>query len=136
MKQALIDSNILSYFFNSHTQVVENVDKYTDVFNKLNISILTYYEILSGLKHRDARRQLSVFQSFVEENNVIHLTVQAIEIAADIYAETRRSGTPVDDIDILIASTAIENGWALVTHNRKHFEKITGLEIEDWAEEL
>jgi tRNA(fMet)-specific endonuclease VapC len=59
-----------------------------------------------------------------------------MEIAADIYVETRRSGTVVDHIDILIASTAIENDWVLVTHNRKHFEKIASLEIEDWAEEI
>ena len=136
MKQALIDTDILSYFFSRHAQVVENVDEYTDVFDQLNFSILTYYEILSGLNHRDARQQLSIFQRFVGENNVIPLTTQTIIIAADIYAETRRIGTPVDDLDILIASTAIENDWVLITHNRKHFEKIAGLEIEDWAEEI
>lgn len=109
MKQALIDTDILSYFFNRHARVVENVDKYTDVFDQLNFSILTYYEILSGLKHRDARRQLSTFHSFVEENNVVPLTPHSVTVASNIYAEIRRIGTPVDDIDILIASTAIEN---------------------------
>lgn len=134
MKQALIDTDILSYFFSERPLVVANVDKYTDVFDKINFSILTYYEILSGLKHRDSRRRLSPFQKFVQENNIIPLTSQTIIIAAEIYANTRRSGTPVDDIDILIASTAIENDLILVTHNIKHFEKIERLGIEDWSE--
>lgn len=133
MKQVLIDTDILSYFFSQHPIVVAKLDEYTNVYTYINISILTYYEILSGLKHRDAKRQLSVFESFVTENRVIPLTLQTINIAAEIYADTRQKGTPVDDIDILIASTAIENDWLLITHNRKHFEKIDRLEIEDWS---
>jgi tRNA(fMet)-specific endonuclease VapC len=89
---------------------------------------------LRGLRHRNANRKSFTFQKLIERNNVVPLTVRTIVIAADIYAETRHSGSPVDDIDILIASTAIEHDWVLVTHNRKHFEKIAGLEIEDWAE--
>jgi tRNA(fMet)-specific endonuclease VapC len=43
-------------------------------------------------------------------------------------------GTPIDDIDILIAGIAIANNLILVTNNRKDFEKIEGLEIEDWSQ--
>jgi len=37
-------------------------------------------------------------------------------------------------LGILIAATAIANGLILVTHNRKHFERVTQLEVENWAE--
>ncbi len=36
------------------------------------------------------------------------------------------------DTDILIASIALENGMTLVTGNTKHFERIEGLELENW----
>lgn len=40
----------------------------------------------------------------------------------------------MDDIDIMIAGVAISNNLILVTNNLKHFQKIAGLEIEDWSQ--
>ncbi len=49
-----------------------------------------------------------------------------------LKAELERKGTPVSDLDLQIASVALENGVPLVTHNRQHFERIAGLMLEDW----
>ena len=68
-------------------------------------------------------------------SKVVPLSERSVTLSADIYAATRAKGMPVDDVDILIAGIAMANEWILVTHNRKHFEKIDGLEIKDWAEE-
>jgi tRNA(fMet)-specific endonuclease VapC len=51
-----------------------------------------------------------------------------------LYADLRKRGEPIDDIDLLIAGTAIANGLTLVTNNRKHFDRIAQLEVENWAE--
>lgn len=55
-------------------------------------------------------------------------------MSADIYAQLRLLGTPVDDIDLLIAGVAVANGLILVTHNSKHFDRIDGLQTEDWSQ--
>jgi tRNA(fMet)-specific endonuclease VapC len=135
VKQALIDTDILSLFFRGHPQVVAQFGAYTKVYDKINISIITYYEILSGLKHRDAHKQLEVFLDFTSQNEVIPLTESSVSLSADMYAATRTQGSPIDDIDILIAGIAMANDWVMVTHNRKHFEKLDGIEIKDWSEE-
>lgn len=134
MKASLVDTNILSFFFRGHAQVVANFEAYLKEYDTINLSIITYYEIVSGLKHRDAQKQLDLFLEFVEQNMVLPLTQGAANIAAEIYAELRKSGQPIDDIDLLIAGTAIANGLVMVTHNRKHFDHIPQLEIEDWTE--
>jgi len=134
VKPALIDTDILSLFFHGHPEVVAHFGAYTSVHSRINFSIITYYEILSGLKHRDAHKQLAVFLEFAAQNHVAPLTERSVTLSADIYADTRAKGTPVDDIDILIAGIAMANDWVLVTGNRQHFEKITGLEVEDWCE--
>nr|VFK65621.1 MAG: hypothetical protein BECKUNK1418G_GA0071005_106617 [Candidatus Kentron sp. UNK]VFK71597.1 MAG: hypothetical protein BECKUNK1418H_GA0071006_107317 [Candidatus Kentron sp. UNK] len=68
-------------------------------------------------------------------NRVLPLTEQSVTISAGIYAELRKTGKPLDDIDLLIAGVAIANNRVLVTHNRSHFERIDRLEVEDWSEE-
>ena len=133
MKPALIDTNILSFFFRNHSLVVERFQAYLNDHDKINISIITYYEIVSGLKHRDAQKQLTSFQEFVSYNTVLPLSTSSATISADIYANLRNKGTPIDDIDILIAGIAIANNLIIVTNNIRDFGKIENLEIRDWS---
>jgi tRNA(fMet)-specific endonuclease VapC len=133
MKPALIDTNILSFFFRNHSLIVERFQAYLNDHDKINISIITYYEIVSGLKHRDAQKQLTSFQEFVSYNTVLPLSTSSATISADIYANLRNKGTPIDDIDILIAGIAIANNLIIVTNNIRDFGKIENLEIRDWS---
>jgi tRNA(fMet)-specific endonuclease VapC len=121
-------------FFRGHPNVVDRFEAYLVEHDEINLSILTYYEIVSGLKHRDAHKQLSSFLDFASYNNVLPLTQQSVTISADAYADLRAKGTPVDDIDLLIAGVAMADDLVLVTRNRKHFDRIVGLVVEDWSE--
>ncbi len=134
MKPSLIDTDILSMFFRNHPEVTARFVSYLARHKKMSISIITYYEIMSGLKHRDAHRKTASFLEFVSKNRVLPLTEQSAAISAEIYAELRKEGKPLDDIDLLIAGTAVANKLVLVTHNKGHFERIKRLEIEDWSE--
>lgn len=134
MKACLIDSDILSFYLKDNQQVIQHVNAYMSTFGRLNISIITYYEILSGLRFRDAHKRLDVFNLLMESNNIIPLTLEAMDIASTLYATLRHAGTPIDDMDLLIASIALEHDWALVTHNQRHFGKIEGLELYDWTQ--
>jgi tRNA(fMet)-specific endonuclease VapC len=55
-------------------------------------------------------------------------------VAAEIYADLRKRGQPIADIDILIAGIAQANGLVLITHNLNDFSRVTGLAVEDWSQ--
>lgn len=133
MKPCLLDTDILSLFFRNHPQIIKYFSLYLQEYQKLNFSLITYYEILSGLKHRDAHKQIENFLAFSQQNNIILLNQESVIISAEIYANLRKKGTPVDDIDLLIAGVAMANNLVLITHNQKHFGKIEGLELADWT---
>ncbi len=136
MKPSLIDTDILSYFFKGIPSVIAHFDEYNRRYGTINLSIITYYEILSGLKHRDAHRKLDTFLAFAAQNTVLPLTQQAATHAAEHYASLRKSGTPLDDIDLLIAGIALANGLVLVTRNTEHFDRLEGLTTENWAPDV
>jgi tRNA(fMet)-specific endonuclease VapC len=50
MKPALIDTDILSLFFRNDLAVIEHFRDYLQEHGRIEISILTFYEILSGRK--------------------------------------------------------------------------------------
>lgn len=49
-----------------------------------------------------------------------------------IKANLRSEGKIIEDFDILIASIAVANDSILITNNTQHFERIDGLQIENW----
>lgn len=59
------------------------------------------------------------------------------DVSAAIYGNIRasleKSGTPLDNMDMLIASSALSAGAVLVSHNKKHFSKIKNLAVDDWS---
>ena len=133
MKRSLIDTDILSMFFRGDRNVRTNFATYLSEYDEISFSIVSYYEIISGLKHRDAHRQMDSFIEFASHSNILPLTVESTTKSAEIYATLRRKGTPVDDIDLLIAGVALENNLIVVTNNVSHFDRIDNLTVENWS---
>lgn len=50
-----------------------------------------------------------------------------------LKAALQTDGTPVDDLDLVIASIALAAGARLATSNLRHFEVVPGLVVEDWG---
>jgi len=136
MNRVLIDTDILSYFFKGDPIVVRNFSKYLDHYDLIEISLITYYEITSGLLSKNALKQLAVFEDFATENIVLPLTEKSVKISSELYSTLRQSGNTLDDIDLLIAGVAIENEMTLVTNNESHFGRIPGLKIENWKKNV
>ena len=85
--------NLGRYPTRSTKVVVAEFEAYLKEYDTINLSIITYYEIVSGLKHRDAHKQLTLFLDFATQNTILPFTQQVADIAAEIYADLRR----VDD---------------------------------------
>jgi tRNA(fMet)-specific endonuclease VapC len=130
--ESLIDTDILSFYFKGDSKVVDKFNDYLKEFDVINVSIITYYEILGGLKFKKAERQIKEFEEFVSNNTIIHISEQSAKLAGDIYADLRQKGITIGTSDILIAGIAIENELTLVTNNERHYESIKGLKIENW----
>ena len=132
MTEAIIDTDILSFYFKGDEKVVARFREYLNEFEQINISIVTYYEIIAGLKFKKAERQLLDFEDFINDNNIINISDESAKISGDIYADLRQRGITIGTSDILIAGIAIENGLTLITNNEKHYEAISVLNIENW----
>ena len=88
--RALIDTDILSYYFKGESNVVRNFEKYLESFEIMELSIITYYEIMSGLEAKNAFKQLETFEEFAKDNIVIPLTENSCKISAELYSNLRK----------------------------------------------
>lgn len=133
MKLSMLDTDILSEFLRGNPKVIAKVDEHLQEYGFINLSIITYYEILNGLLYKDAKKQLTRFEAFIALNKVIPLTLRTAKTAAVIQADLRKKGSEIGHTDTLIAGIAIANGLQLVTNNTEHFKRIKGLEIANWT---
>jgi len=132
MKQTLLDTDMLSYYLKGNPAVQLNTLKYLVQHEMLNISIITYYEVLSGLSYKKADKQISNFKRFAEKCNIINISNEIVEKGAEIYGALRRKGVTIGNSDILIAATAIHHDLILVTNNQKHYLPIDDLKLDNW----
>jgi tRNA(fMet)-specific endonuclease VapC len=54
-------------------------------------------------------------------------------VAGEVRAGLQTAGLPIGAYDLLIAGQALRRRWILVTANRREFERVKGLHVEDWA---
>ncbi len=62
---------------------------------------------------------------------ILPVTDETVLHAARIKVACERAGRRQQDFDILIAATALEHDFTLVTRNTKHFEVVAGLRLSE-----
>jgi predicted nucleic acid-binding protein len=108
------------------------VSEYLESFDKLSINIISYYEILRGLKDLGNQEKLKRFEDFIQANELVLIRKETVEKAAEIYAYLKKAGNLIEDADILMAAIAIDEKLILITNNTGHFNRIKELKIDNW----
>ena len=64
--------------------------------------------------------------------NIISFDTKAAYVCGRIRAELEKRGTPLDLVDLEIASIAIANNLTLISNNVRHFDRVPLLQYENW----
>ena len=129
MRRYLLDTNIISFYLKGDPSLKEKV---LNNIGSIAISIISYYEIVSGLQSINATKRIDEFDKFCALIDIVNLDNASILASCKIYSSLKKSGNLIDDIDILIAGIAKSNNLVMVTDNTRHFERIEGLKVENW----
>ncbi len=91
-----------------------------------------YYGAYKSQKVESNLAKIKTLENSIE---VIPIVKEVVEIFGICKAKLERSGTPLDDFDLILAACAMTKNLVLVTNNTKHFKRIEGLKIADWTSE-
>jgi tRNA(fMet)-specific endonuclease VapC len=131
-QKALLDTDTLSAIMKKNPAALAQAQQYLRVYSRFTFSIITRYEVLRGLKAKQASRQLVDFGRLCDASEVVPLTDEIVVRAADIYADLKRRGELISDADILIGASALSQTCSVITRNENHFKRISGLNVENW----
>lgn len=128
----LLDTDTLIYFLKGNADVIGNFKANMDTPKA--ISVITYGELVYGAqKSESTTANLAKVHRLAEIYPVIDVTRAVMDSFGDIKAQLSASGDTIDDFDLLIGCTALTLSYAVVTNNTRHYEKIPGLSVLNWA---
>lgn len=97
----------------------------------LAVSIISVAEVYQGIYGgRRPEQNEETFRDFLAQGvTILNLDEETCKIFAREQVRLRRLGMRVEDMDILIAATALRYGLIVLTNNAQHFHRVEGLEI-------
>lgn len=97
------------------------------------LSVVTVIELAHGIERADSAQRRERRQRFLDEllseMAVEPVTVPIAFRAGRIDGLLHAQGQRVALGDLLIGATALELGYAVATHNARHFDRIADLEV-------
>ncbi|MEB3180086.1 MAG: type II toxin-antitoxin system VapC family toxin [Nostocaceae cyanobacterium] len=127
----VLDTNTLIYFFKGQGQVAQNFANVSA--QEICIPTVVLFELQVGIaKSSSPTQRTQQLQQLLSRVNLVPFDRDAAVTAAQIRAQLEQQGSPIGQIDVLIAGTAVALQATLVTHNVKEFSRVPGLAIADW----
>ena len=127
----LIDTDTIIFALRGDSNVLAKFAENKNL--PISISMITYAELVFGAKRSQNEQKNMIKVHHIRDIYPIEKLHEGVmEVFADIKARMFDKGIRIEDMDLLIAATAIYNELTLVTNNTKHFENIPNLKIENW----
>ena len=99
------------------------------------ISSITYAELAHGVeKSAFADRNRLALTLLLSNIEIEDFGQEAAEQYGRIRADLESRGMPIGPLDTMIAGHALALGCTIVTNNVREFSRVTGLDVENWAE--
>ena len=133
MKRYMLDTDMCSYIIRERPESVRQRFK-TLAMEQLCVSVVTYAELIYGVERSSSKRvNRPVIEDFVRHLDVMDWDTEAADQYGVIRAKLEAAGTLIGAMDMMIAAHAKSIKAVLVTNNQKHFNKVRGLKIDNWA---
>ncbi|HEQ3384299.1 TPA: type II toxin-antitoxin system VapC family toxin [Salmonella enterica subsp. enterica serovar Derby] len=132
----MLDTCICSFIMREQPEaVLKRLEQAVLRRHRIVVSAITYAEMRFGCTGKKASpRHAQLVDAFCSRlDAVLAWDRAAVDATTEIRAVLAAAGTPIGSNDAAIAGHAIASGAILVTNNVREFERVPGLQYEDWV---
>ena len=128
----LLDTDTLIYSLKGNEAVIQNLK--THQLDTLKISAISLMELYFGAyKSEKVAANLAKVRRIENAFDIVSVDFSIAETFGMLKSSLESKGTPLDDFDLVIASSALAHNLTLVSNNEKHFSRVEGLKLQNWA---
>lgn len=129
----LLDTNVLSTLIRDpRGRIAETITRRGP--ETICTSIIVAAELRFGARKRGSPNLTARVDDLLAAIAVLPLESGSDQTYATIRLDLERRGTPIGPNDLLIAAQALSRNLILVTANISEFQRVPGLDVEDWAQ--
>lgn len=131
MASYILDTDTASYLIRGdHEQVTR---KFTELYERCAITSITAAELQYGAMKRNNKQLTQKVNSFCELVDILPWDDAAAKAYAKLRVDLESAGTPIGNMDMLIAASALAGKSILITNNTAHFSRIKNLKLDNWC---
>lgn len=129
----MLDTNMCIYAQKNIPQVIEKIKN--NFQYGVAISSITLAELEFGVQaSANVEKNTIALYKFLSIVEILDFDSSAATEYGKIRADLKKKGTPIGNMDMLISAHAKSENLIVVTHNTREFERVEGLQLEDWFE--
>ena len=130
----LLDTDIIISSLKGRTDVMAHLEKHAR--SPMAMSVISLMELYFGAhRSRQAESNLARVRTLEHSFRIVAADGAIAATFGNLKARMAAAGTMLDDFDLIIASTALAYNLTLVSNNERHFGRIEGLKLVNWAED-
>jgi len=128
----LLDTDTIVFNLKGNAAVRENL--LFHINDPIKTSAITLMELYYGAyKSQKVTGNLAKIKTIEKSLEIIPVGIESVEIFGMLKSKLEKTGSRLDDFDLIIAACALAHNLTLVTNNEKHFQRIEGLKLTNWA---
>lgn len=129
----MLDTNICIYIIKKRPEsILKKFKKYRN--QNIYISVITLAELQYGVERSSSKKfNQKIINDFISHLFVVPWDKESALQYGKLRNTLNEKGTPVGNMDLMIASHALSQGFTLVTNNIKEFKRVPNLKYENWV---
>jgi predicted nucleic acid-binding protein len=128
----LLDTDTIIYSLKGNSAIAKNLEQHVE--DPMRISVITIMELYFGAyKSQKFEANIAKVRTIEQTFEILAADKEIAGVFGAIKASLQKSGTPLDDFDLIISATALAHNLVLVTNNEGHFGRIEGLKLANWS---
>ncbi|MCY7407524.1 MAG: type II toxin-antitoxin system VapC family toxin [Alkalinema sp. CAN_BIN05] len=128
----LLDTNVCVMYLNGRSSAIRDRLVSTPIEDMAVCSVVKAELFYGAMRSNNPTRTLERQQDFLERFVSLPFGDESALLFGQIRASLASAGTPIGAYDLQIAAIALANNLILITHNTQEFERVNGLQLEDW----
>lgn len=131
MDNICLDTDFLVNFLRNKSEEVKFVTN-NEASKNLATTYINLFELYYGAyKSSEKQRNLKAISSLLNRINTLNFSEESVKRAGEVLVRLEKEGKPIEFRDLFIGTIAFVSNYSVKTYNKKHFERIVGLEILD-----
>lgn len=129
----MLDTNICIYIIKKRPEsILKKFKKHRN--QNIYISVITLAELQYGVERSSSKKfNQKIINDFISHLFVVPWDKESAVQYGKLRNTLNEKGTPVGNMDLMIASHALSQDFTLVTNNVKEFKRVPNLKYENWV---